>query len=109
MSLPEPAATLQTDLTPIVLEKMAPALGDAGRIRILRELAAGEPLMVKELAARLGKLQPAISRHVAVLREAGMVEVGRGGLYQIPVRFLVDREQRVVDYGGCLLRLKPAD
>jgi DNA-binding transcriptional ArsR family regulator len=81
------------------------AVGDPLRWRILAELAAGEPLMVKELAERVGVSRAVASKQMAVLRRAGAVVVGRGRLYQIPPGHLVAAELRHVDYGHCLLRL----
>lgn len=48
------------------------ALGDASRRDILRVLAAGEQ-PVHELAARLPVSRPAVSRHLRVLSDAGLV------------------------------------
>lgn len=48
-------------------------LADPSRRRILELLRAGER-PVGELVDALGMSQPAVSRHLRVLREAGMVE-----------------------------------
>jgi DNA-binding transcriptional ArsR family regulator len=87
------------------LAPVAAALNDPKRWAILAELSLGEPLMVKEIAQRLRRPPTTISKHLAVLRAAGMVVIGRGGLYQIPSQFLISRELRHVDFGHCLLRL----
>ncbi|GAA1646020.1 ArsR/SmtB family transcription factor [Catellatospora bangladeshensis] len=47
-------------------------LGEANRLRIL-ELLRGAELSVGELVDRLGMSQPAVSKHLKVLREAGFV------------------------------------
>lgn len=83
---------------------MAKALGASLRWRILGELASGEPLMVVQIAEKLDCQPTLISKHMAWLREAGMVETGRSGLYAIPRRFLPSPGNGVVDYGHCLLR-----
>lgn len=80
-------------------------LGEPVRWRILSELSAGEPLMVMEIAARLRRSADLVSKHLAVLRKAGVVEVGRGRLYQIPRRYLPTPGERVLDFGHCLLRM----
>lgn len=49
------------------------ALGNATRRQILAELRSG-PLSVNELADRFPVSRPAISRHLSVLEEAGLVE-----------------------------------
>ncbi len=48
------------------------ALGDPSRRAIFEQLAA-RPLAVGELAARLPISRPAVSQHLRVLREAGLV------------------------------------
>jgi len=87
------------------LQAVAAALGEVNRWRILSELSAGEPLMVKELAERVGISADLASRHMAAMREAGLVEVGHARLYSIPKQYLPVPGQRLIDYGHCLLRL----
>ena len=52
------------------------ALVDPNRRAVLDLLAQGE-LSVGELVERLGMHQPGVSRHLKVLRDAGLVEVRR--------------------------------
>jgi ArsR family transcriptional regulator len=63
---------------------LAPALfrllGDEARLRILRLLAA-ERLNVTELTGIVGIAQSGVSRHVGILREAGLVAETRDGAY----------------------------
>ncbi len=54
------------------------ALADPSRRAIYERLARGE-VPVKELAARFDISQPAVSQHLATLREAGLVSVRRDG------------------------------
>jgi DNA-binding transcriptional ArsR family regulator len=54
------------------------ALADPTRRRILELLARGAH-PVKELGARFPLSQPALSQHLRVLREAGLVRVRRDG------------------------------
>jgi len=54
------------------------ALGDAHRYQMVLLLLAG-PLHIQALADALGISQPAVSRHVRVLRDAGLVAVRRSG------------------------------
>lgn len=54
------------------------ALADPTRRAILARLAEGEAT-VSELAEPSALSQPAISKHLRVLEEAGLVEVGRDG------------------------------
>ena len=52
---------------------MFPALADPHRRRIL-DLLLDEPRSVGEITERLGLSQPGTSKHLRVLREAGLVE-----------------------------------
>lgn len=60
------------------LEKMFLALGDKTRLRLLALMADG-PVAVGFLADRLNESQPKVSRHLAYLRNAGMVTTTRDG------------------------------
>ena len=58
------------------------ALGDPVRRRLLELLASGEQptgALVTSLHARLAISQPAVSQHLKVLREAGLVSVRAAG------------------------------
>jgi DNA-binding transcriptional ArsR family regulator len=54
------------------------AFGDPSRLRILSLLAGGE-LPVNEISDSLGLSQPTVSRHLGILREAGVVHDRRDG------------------------------
>ncbi|NLE94747.1 MAG: helix-turn-helix transcriptional regulator [Dehalococcoidia bacterium] len=56
------------------------ALGSDTRIKLLRELAE-RPLCVGMLAMRLGITQSAVSQHLTVLRNAGLVQSDKRGSY----------------------------
>ena len=98
------ASTVMRELHP-PLDKVIAAIGTPVRWGILGELSAGEPLMVKEIAERLKCSPTLISKHMAVLRRAGMVAVGRAGVYFIPQHFVMSTAERHVDFGHCVLRL----
>ncbi len=55
-------------------------LGDETRLRLLR-LLSREALNVSELTAILGVAQSGVSRHLGLLREAGLVVEQRGGTF----------------------------
>jgi DNA-binding transcriptional ArsR family regulator len=64
------------------VEEAFEALGDATRRRILELLAAGEQpagALVAAMQARGPISQPAVSQHLKVLREAGLVTVRADG------------------------------
>lgn len=61
------------------------ALGDPTRRRIIDILASG-PLPVVSIAERLPVSRPAVSQHLKILQEAGIVEMateGRRHLYKL--------------------------
>jgi DNA-binding transcriptional ArsR family regulator len=58
------------------MEAVLRAVADDGRRRMLETLAEG-PATAGELAALLPIARPGVSRHLRVLREAGLVEVRR--------------------------------
>jgi DNA-binding transcriptional ArsR family regulator len=62
-------------MTPQKLDIVFQALADQTRRGILARLARGEAT-VNELAAPFDMSQPSISRHLKVLEEAGLIEVG---------------------------------
>jgi ubiquinone/menaquinone biosynthesis C-methylase UbiE/DNA-binding transcriptional ArsR family regulator len=62
----------------MTIEPIMRALGDLTRLRIMRLIATME-LAVGELAHALGQSQPRVSRHVAILCDAGLVERRREG------------------------------
>jgi DNA-binding transcriptional ArsR family regulator len=68
------------------------ALGDATRREIMDRLRTG-PRAVGEIAAGLPISRPAVSQHLRVLREAGLVTERKDGtrrLYRIEPRALAD-------------------
>jgi ArsR family transcriptional regulator len=67
---------LQLDVRPA--SRLFKALGDETRLRIVALLSHGE-LCVCHLEAALGLAQPAVSRHLATLRAAGVVADRRAG------------------------------
>ena len=61
------------------------ALGDATRMAIFQKLAGG-PIAVNELARTLPVSRPAVSQHLRVLKDAGLVTDSKAGtrrLYQL--------------------------
>ena len=62
-------------------ENFFQALSDETRLRCVALLAVHDELCVCELTFALGVVQPKISRHLAILREQGMVSDRRQGLW----------------------------
>jgi len=65
----------------LTVENFFPALADPTRLRCLLLLATEGELCVCELTHALDESQPKISRHLAMLREAGIVSDRRDGLW----------------------------
>ena len=68
------------------------SLGDPGRLAILCRLAAG-PARVVDLVAVLGLAQSTVSKHLACLRDCGLVDsepVGRASLFRLTQPALID-------------------
>jgi DNA-binding transcriptional ArsR family regulator len=76
------------------------ALGNPVRRAILHELRAGE-LAVGDIAAALPVSRPAVSRHLRVLEEAGLVqarEAGTRNLYSIRMQGFASVREFVDDF-----------
>lgn len=101
----EPAVSTPT-LPP--LKTLLFAIATPVRWQILSELSAGEPLMIREIAQKIGQSADLTSKHLAVLRKCGLVVQSRRYLYLIPKQYLPAPGQRVADFGHCLLRLDAA-
>lgn len=68
------------------------SLGDPTRLAIVRRLAAG-PARVVELVESVGLAQSTVSKHLACLRECGLVDsdpVGRASLFRLTQPALID-------------------
>jgi DNA-binding transcriptional ArsR family regulator len=89
----------------IPLNAVLNVISSPARWRILREFASGDQLMVTEIAERTRQSKDVTSKHIGVLRAAGIVIQGRNRLYQIAPQFLADKTERLIDFGYCLLRL----
>lgn len=55
------------------------AMGETPRQQILLLLTENETLNVNQLAARLPLSRPAISHHLKILRQAGLIDVRQAG------------------------------
>ncbi len=90
----------------IKLKHLSRLLHVPARWQILRELARGEPLPVHELARRAKCPAPAVSKHMALLKKAGVVQVGFGRLYKLTPACQPTPDGRWLDLGHCLLKLE---
>ena len=84
------------------------ALGDPSRLKITEILLDG-PLSVNELASRLGTRQYNVSKHVRILKEAGILVSNRRGkevICEVAPEYRSKRasQTRVVNLGCCSFR-----
>lgn len=86
-----------------VLDKVFEALASAPRRRILAYLSEAE-LTTSELAQRFEMSAPAVSRHLSVLENAGLVHSERRGQY---VHYRLNRDSLVNSLTGYALELCP--
>jgi len=84
---------------------VATILHDPIRWRILRELCKGEALPVIELAIRARTRPTKVSKHMAVLRKAGLVTTHYGRLYRLAPVLTPDLAGQRLDLGHCVLKL----
>ena len=80
-----PLVRVSLPLVDAYLQAGLDALGDATRMAIFQKLAAG-PIAVNELARTLPVSRPAVSQHLRVLKDAGLVTDSKAGtrrLYQL--------------------------
>lgn len=75
------------------LESLFLALGDKTRLKLLGLMANG-PVAVGLLAEKIAESQPKVSRHLAYLRNAGVVSTERDGKY-IYYRIETPEDERV--------------
>ena len=85
------------------------ALGEETRLRMLR-LLFKEPLSVNEIAERLNVSQYNVSKHLRIMREAGLLETEKQGqqrLYSVlpELKAQVTANNNVLDLGCCTFRL----
>lgn len=84
------------------------ALGDETRWRIVRELLR-ETLTVSELTERLGANQYNVSKHLRILREAGIVTTEKDGknlncTVDPELKQKITRNRNQLDLGCCTFR-----
>ncbi|GIW76935.1 MAG: transcriptional regulator [Phycisphaerae bacterium] len=75
MKIEEEKLELSDAMIQAVVERLK-ALADESRVRILLRLKRGSA-SVNELAKTLGLAQPSVSKHLAVLKNVGLLEVQR--------------------------------
>lgn len=91
------------------LARLFKLLSDETRLRILYYLVQEPELHVRALCERLDQSQPAVSHHLALLREARLVQCRRDGKHNY-YRLLPQRFQSICDlpFASCGARLENA-
>jgi len=86
------------------------ALGSQERYEMMQLLADGQPRPVREIASAVRRKFNGVSKHLAILRSAGLLESctpegadARTSWYQLPAAFRAT--PGVLDFGCCLVRL----
>ncbi len=88
----------------LTLDTLTLVIGSTIRWKILAALSQGGPLMVSELSAAFGVSMSTISKQMTILREARVVEQGRGRMYAIVAHFRVSPGVLNFGYGPFLMR-----
>lgn len=100
-------ATLE-DVSESVVQDLAAVfklLSDETRLRILFYLSRNDELHVRALCEILGQSQPAVSHHLALLRDAELIESRREGKHNY-YRVVRERFQKMV---GLVFEAVPTD
>jgi ArsR family transcriptional regulator len=83
----------------------AKAIADDTRQRIMSECCCAE-LSVNEIVEKIGYSQPTISHHLAILRDAGLVNIREDGKQTY---YSLNQENIVVCCGQILLKFAPEE
>ena len=106
VTLPTEVTTAEPKASPpppvISMDRAVRAIGHPLRWRLLAELAKGEPLMLTELAGRVGRSAANVSKQLGFLRSLGVVAVTRR-LHHISPR-LPQSGNGEVDFGWFVAR-----
>ena len=70
---------MNTHMAMAIAETLFESLGDPTRRALFERLASEGELTVHALTARAGVSQPAVSRHLGVLKNAGLVKARKAG------------------------------
>lgn len=76
-------STSVSDLTDRKVVKIARALADPTRTRMLREIRKAGELNCSQVLERFDLSQPTISHHIKILAEAGLVVCRKAGPYHV--------------------------
>lgn len=89
------------------IDKLAKILAEPARWRLLRVMAQGETMPVKELARRIERTPGMTTKHLLILRDAGLVMKKYNRIYQLVPAIMPAPGATHLDLGWCLLKLGP--
>ena len=93
-------------------EKVLAALGNRLRWQMFRQLADGSPLHAAQVAKDFGREFDGISKHLRILRRAGLLRSRPAAADRRVTEYFVQQEFRriagEIDLGFCLLRIREA-
>ena len=90
--------------TNIPLQTLLTAISNTIRWRVFDELLQHGGMTTIPLAKKIGVEFSTLTKHMQMLKNAGLLEQGMGKVYSIPERFRVPGE-RALDFGSVVLRL----
>lgn len=73
------AAARRRAFAPVFAARVFSALGDATRLALIDRLSGGEARSISELAEGSPITRQAVTKHLKVLEEAGLVQMSRNG------------------------------
>jgi predicted transcriptional regulator len=100
---PEPSTPAKNAPPRLSLEGVILVLSDRTRWALIEALASGEPRMVNELAAAIGKSEASVSKHLAILRQLGLTQFTRRA-HQLTEAFRPGPGETEIDFGYCVMR-----
>ena len=89
----------------IALDQLCRAIAEPVRWSLIRVLCQGEALPVQELARRVGRPPKIVSKHLAMLRETGVIVNCYGRLYRMAPTLQPKPGERLLDLGHCIMKL----
>ena len=97
------------DAAEMDLENLLSAIANPVRWRLLGLLADGRAWAVIDLGKRLGQSRSAVSKHVILLKKAGLVVQGPGRLYELAPGLKPGDGSRDIRLGHCTLHFASPD
>jgi DNA-binding transcriptional ArsR family regulator len=104
MSTPIPPPPSETNFILPDRDTLMMIVSHPRRLAILKVLSDGDGYGIGDLAPLVHCSTPNVSRHMLLLKQAGLVSIGRGKLYRLQP-YYISEPRKVLDFGHCILRL----